>query len=338
MAKNLKKILLAITIIIVISNLTACFKPIEVSDRAFVHAIGIDYINSAFEVSLDFYNTGDIYDLITVTGNTISDALANAEKSQTKRITIGHCKLVIIGKSVSNLTNVLDFFTVANRISPNVQLAFTDEKISDLMAPFDNKSQISDIMALVQNASDLGLTVNTNLVEFYKFSGKNLGIPLPKIERIGNKLAVNGTTFFVNGIKSVDFTPSETKGMRILNNTLIAFTEPIQLMDKNGNVVVDSMKTKLVPTFSDKFLTITAKINIRCRLDDPKISVNEIPMAEDAISKAIIENCDSAIEQANKQKMDIINLNERLQMKENEGYSPLYPTKFKYDFTYNIQL
>lgn len=183
--------------------LSGCAKTtngVEVSRRALIQGLALDYISEGeqafWNVSLRFFapdssggsgneekgggsesseNTGEQTDkknassegenLLSGTGGTVMEALANAQSAYGKRITIDHCKYLIFGPSVADPAIGLKGLREREQLNPSVKLYMASETASagELLADLPG-----DFLAQAEYAEQNLRTFSVDMVDFYR--------------------------------------------------------------------------------------------------------------------------------------------------------------------------
>lgn len=134
--------LIVFIFILIFFTPVAIFSPGENKDRAIVTAVGIDKVeNGAVEVSLlTFIPTAnptynETNSVISASGQTIADALHQAQTLMGKRIGLSHAKTTIIGSSLleEDITPSIDYLSRIASLSENTILISTNGNAKDFL-------------------------------------------------------------------------------------------------------------------------------------------------------------------------------------------------------------
>lgn len=148
----MKKLIVTLILIIPLI-LTGCWDKVEIEDRAFVMAIGIDTSNQAknYVVTFQFPNVKQVSSAaggggggggqpnfsISEIGDTVFSASRHVSTRLDKRLFLGHTKAVILGKDVvsnrDKFLEVLDTLDRSYELSRKLRLLVTDGKAQDIL-------------------------------------------------------------------------------------------------------------------------------------------------------------------------------------------------------------
>lgn len=149
----MKKIKIVLLLLMILSLMTGCWDKVEIEDRAFVMAIGIDSSRQAknYIVTFQFPNVKQVTSgaggggagggkpnfSISEVGDTVFSASRHISTRLDKRLFLGHTKAVILGKDVVSNRNkfleVLDTLDRSYELSRKLRLLVTDGKAQDIL-------------------------------------------------------------------------------------------------------------------------------------------------------------------------------------------------------------
>ncbi|MDK2805992.1 MAG: spore germination protein [Thermoanaerobacterium sp.] len=152
----MKKIKVYVLLLLILSLLTGCWDKVEIEDRAFVMAIGIDTSKQAknYIVTFQFPNVKQVSSgaggsggggggggqpnfSISEVGDTVFSASRHISTRLDKRLFLGHTKAVILGKDVVSDRNkfleVLDTLDRSYELSRKLRLLVADGKAQDIL-------------------------------------------------------------------------------------------------------------------------------------------------------------------------------------------------------------
>jgi hypothetical protein len=149
----MKKIKVYVLILLILSLMTGCWDKVEIEDRAFVMAIGIDTSNQVknYIVTFQFPNVKQVSSAaggggggggqpnfsISEVGDTVFSASRHISTRLDKRLFLGHTKAVILGKDVVSDRNkfleVLDTLDRSYELSRKLRLLVADGKAQDIL-------------------------------------------------------------------------------------------------------------------------------------------------------------------------------------------------------------
>lgn len=122
-----------------------CWSSIEIEDLALVTAVGIDYEDDGYILSILIVQPENISSqggkegssttLLTSRGATIFDAVRNALLSSSRKMYWGYCEIAILGKETldKGLVALTDFMIRDYEVRPITWITVAEEKASDLL-------------------------------------------------------------------------------------------------------------------------------------------------------------------------------------------------------------
>ncbi|MEG6568722.1 Ger(x)C family spore germination protein [Thermoanaerobacterium thermosaccharolyticum] len=149
----MKKIKVYVLLLLILSLMTGCWDKVEIEDRAFVMAIGIDTSNQAknYIVTFQFPNVKQVTSAaggggggggqpnfsISEVGDTVFSASRHVSTRLDKRLFLGHTKAVILGKDVvsnrDKFLEVLDTLDRSYELSRKLRLLVAEGKAQDIL-------------------------------------------------------------------------------------------------------------------------------------------------------------------------------------------------------------
>ncbi len=147
----LKKLLIIPVCVLFIFSLSSCnatgkYKKRDIDEKIIVHALGIDMTKDGkFEVTLQMLvqqGTGSNTPIdpskansatVSQVAETIPAAIEQCETDLGKKAFLGHSELILLGKSVTDLNPILDYFINAEGISLGTFMAYTDITAKEIL-------------------------------------------------------------------------------------------------------------------------------------------------------------------------------------------------------------
>lgn len=176
--KNLKLFLI---IFICIISLSGCLHHTELDEQAIVEAVGIDYSDGKYEVTVQYFNmdgTGGSSPIdstkanvvnVSGKGECVSTALNSASVKCGKNFMYGITSVIIIGREALNqdILKTLSFAESYYQSNTSVLVASAEEKASDILdVKFkDGIISVEHLKMLLNNSSTYGLGKTTSITE-----------------------------------------------------------------------------------------------------------------------------------------------------------------------------
>ena len=155
----MKKILI---IILTLLLCTGCFDYKEINDLAIINAIGVDYENDEYVITLEILNDQIDKDSSKITsytkvghGKNLTSAIENAADKLSKQLIFNHIKLMILSKSVveNKFDNIIDLFLRNTYFRENFYVVATDNKPDDILKNITEENPVASnaITSLLEN-------------------------------------------------------------------------------------------------------------------------------------------------------------------------------------------
>ena len=276
----MKKIIL---LIILIPLTTSCTYK-EINDLAIANAIGIDYENKQYTISLqimDLKNTNNQEENQTSTtslmyigtGKTIPSAIRNINLKYPNTIYLGHLELMVIGQGVikNNIEETFDYFMRSPEARTEALLLVTDDnKAQDILNTNDEKNETfpaKDIITTIENSNQRNGKIKKIIMEDFVATNKEKGID-PIVPTIITSKNINQ-----------EYKNSKLIGMSIVkNNKLqkIKEDEPIiayNIINNNfSDIIINTTyKNKNIATV---LTNPKSNIKIKIKNNKPEININ----------------------------------------------------------------
>lgn len=167
----MKKILIIILTLLIC---TGCYDYKEINDLAIISAIGVDYENDEYIITLEILN--DQIDKAsskitsytkTGSGKTLTSAIENAADKLSKELIFNHIKLMILSKSIveTKFDNIIDLFLRNTYFRENFYvISSTDTKPEDLLNHTTNEAPIAST-AITDTLESIRYSSNTNVLK-----------------------------------------------------------------------------------------------------------------------------------------------------------------------------
>lgn len=333
--KKIAAVLLVIPIILF--SFTSCIQGHQLNETAIVQAIGIDWAEDQFEVTLQIYSpkgagastaidtSKNNSSTITSSGKTLASAIRNATLSQGKKIFTGHNRIIIIGKSMAQqgIESLFSYFNRNALTLQNVQVLLAEETAKQIITANIDQGILAaeTIQKMVDNSHENGFVY---LSPYYLFS-KNMifhngcgAVPIislvPEKESSSQSGEENSTSAKIPEVTHLNMDKTavfqdfklagtldqnETRGLLFLSNQ-IKKTIFVTEEPNTGTCSIDvyQCKTKLTTDFEDGNLTFTLKVDARASLDE--ILTSNTKFSKENSIHYLEEACKKIIEEETK--------------------------------------
>lgn len=278
----MKKALMIITGLLTIL-LTGCWSAKDLNMMSIVLGIGIDQTAELNRVQITTQvvkpeaiqstsaeggkGGGKAYTNISMSGETLFEAIRNTTHLTGKKLFFTHCELIVFGKSLAGegLENAIDFLLRDHELRPTALVAVTTDKVADIfnMESESEKVPASNILKTLkayQNTSQFKSVTLFQLTEQLK--SETTAPVLPLIATMenegGKKVGVSGMAVFKRAKMVGTLNETETRGLLWIQGNV-----------KEGIIVIDSPESK--GKFSLEITKATSKI-------EPEVKGNQIIM------------------------------------------------------------
>ena len=196
------KIFFIIFIIIFINFLTLDFLLIDVEKTALIVALGIDKLESEYEVTVQIavpeatnQSTKSNESVIYARGETLYEAVNSIGKQTGWYPKLSFCNLIILGSSVleENVMGIVDFFIRSYKVEDSAILCASEDSAKNVLnsiSPLDNISSFALSKIFVRDYNSASPILTTSLKEFargYYSKAKQGYMPLIKMINTSDK-------------------------------------------------------------------------------------------------------------------------------------------------------
>ena len=176
----MRRFKLLLLCVISVMLLSGCLPHTELDEQAIVEAIGIDYSDGEYEVTVQYFNmegTGGSSPIdstkanvvnISGKGESVSTALSSASVKCGKSFMYGITGVVVIGREAlgQDILKTLSFAESYYQSNTSVLVAAADEKASDVLGVKfkDGIISVEHLKMLLKNSQYYGLGKNINII------------------------------------------------------------------------------------------------------------------------------------------------------------------------------
>ena len=200
----MKKILI---IILTLLLCTGCFDYKEINDLAIINAIGIDYENDEYIITLEILNDQIDKDSSKITSYTkvghdknLTSAIENAADKLSKQLIFNHIKLMILSKSIieEKFENIIDLFLRNTYFRENFYvISATKNKPETLLNHTTNEAPIAST-AITDTLESIRYSSNTNVLK--KFDEMVEEVITYGIDTCFSNITLKDNEFIVDGM------------------------------------------------------------------------------------------------------------------------------------------
>lgn len=200
----MKKILI---IILTLLLCTGCFDYKEINDLAIINAIGVDYEDDEYIITLEILNDQIDKDSSKITsytkvghGKNLTSAIENAADKLSKQLIFNHIKLMILSKSIieEKLENIIDLFLRNTYFRENFYvISATKNKPETLLNHTTNEAPIAST-AITDTLESIRYSSNTNVLK--KFDEMVEEVITYGIDTCFSNITLKDNEFIVDGM------------------------------------------------------------------------------------------------------------------------------------------
>lgn len=200
----MKKILI---IILTLLLCTGCFDYKEINDLAIINAIGVDYEDDEYIITLEILNDQIDKDSSKITsytkvghGKNLTSAIENAADKLSKQIIFNHIKLMILSKSIieEKFENIIDLFLRNTYFRENFYvISATKNKPETLLNHTTNEAPIAST-AITDTLESIRYSSNTNILK--KFDEMVEEVITYGIDTCFSNITLKDNEFIVDGM------------------------------------------------------------------------------------------------------------------------------------------
>ena len=323
--------------------LCGCSTPVDIRDRAIVQAMGIDYEDNEYKITLQEYKpqssagskegSGGSENIYVISkGKTLFDALKNAEAKDGNQIFYGHSRVFLIGEDAAKegILQIAEFMNSNYQLSLNSAVMLTEGSAEKIMQKRVFRGVVPDIS--VERIEGCGKAPDTAVIdvlrEIYNLDGTCC---LPLISADGeNEVKIENCVVFKDKKPWLLLDNDETMGLTFLNGKISDAVMVTREQDQNISVNIVSEQTNLdIETNSDD-ITINVKVNAKGNISeigvihDEKIRKEHVKRVEEEIKKKIKNQVEKAFEKiVIKGKCDLFYLKQRIKNTDKNLYQQI---------------
>lgn len=344
--KSSKYLRIAAVVILVSFLFSGCDGGQRLSDLTIVQAVGIDSNKGKTQVSIQYLNldknagstdslTGNITSVAYGTSNGIGSAISSASKVLSQKVFFGQNKLIAFGSEYAkkNLVKGLDYLIRSVDSRPDVLVAMSEKKASDIVSCSENDSKlpaerIYDLLELGEETG-LGATITVNeLLNLY--AEPTSDVYLPVLTEKKKRVKCTGLAIFSQEKYATDLNTGETFGFLLVNNKIKGGAISVA-SEKLGNIGVEilSANAKRNAYFSGNTLHFDVKIKLGVMLDEVEhgttaaVKEPEIKEIERLVNRRVKYMCNSAVKKCYTHRSDPFKTGKLLSMNSLKQYNSL---------------
>ncbi len=259
-----------------VTSLSGCLPHTELDKQAIVEAVGIDYADGEYEVTVQYFNmegTGGSSPIdstkanvvnISGKGESVSTALNSASVKCGKSFMYGITSVIVMGREAlkQDILKTLSFAESYYQSNTSVLVAAADEKASDILAVKfkDGIISVEHLKMLLNNSHSYGLAGNIRVIELLREQRRICaGTILPVLSVSdggettddGKNVQITGGMLISGSRYITDISLGDMSGIQLLRknpqNTLVS----VNSGDEKVSVTIYNIKAEIKHSFSE---------------------------------------------------------------------------------------
>ncbi|MBC8569518.1 Ger(x)C family spore germination protein [Zongyangia hominis] len=223
-------------------SMSGCIPAKELNEKLIVQAIGLDSEDGEFVVTLQAYfpqgGGGQSFvdmskpnnKVVQGRGETITQAVQDAEVSQGKEVFYGHNELIIVGNTLAKegLSSISSFLNSFNELRPNIQLLVAEDTAEEIVrAQIEGGILPAQVLGkAASSGEETGYVTQCTLIDVMKsLKGDGSQIYAPVVETDQDaedktQAVFEKTAVFRSGQLAGTLTEAETRGLMWINDQI----------------------------------------------------------------------------------------------------------------------
>lgn len=280
----MKKILI---IILTLLLCTGCFDYKEINDLAIINAIGVDYENDEYVITLEILNDQIDKDSSKITsytkvghGKNLTSAIENAADKLSKQLIFNHIKLMILSKSIieEKFENIIDLFLRNTYFRENFYvISATKNKPETLLNHTTNEAPIAST-AITDTLESIRYSSNTNVLKKFDEIVEEVityGIDtcFSNITLKDNEFIVDGMSIFNNYSYKSNLSNEYVKIYNLLTDNFDRPTYTINYDNLSFTTAINN--GKINAEINNGSINVTGNLMGRIIDNDPKYNIRD---------------------------------------------------------------
>ena len=286
--------------------LSGCLPHTELDEQAIAEAIGIDYSDGKYEVTVQYFNmegTGGNSPIdstkanvvnVSGKGETVSAALESASLKCGKSFMYGITGIIILGRDVleKDILKTMSFAESYYQSNCSVLIAAADGKASDILAVKfkDGIISVEHLKMLLENSHYYGMGENTKITELLSEQRRDYaGTALPVLSAVeggeitddGKNVAITGGLLISGRTFTADLSLEDMSGLQLIGedseNTLVT----VSAEDEKVNVTIYDIDAKIKHSFPDGKLRFDIDIHANGKYTDSQLENKELAFSSE---------------------------------------------------------
>lgn len=303
--------------------MTGCIPAKELNQKLIVQAIGLDGADGEFVVTLQVYfpQSGGGQSFVDLSkpnnkvvqgrGETISQAVQDAEVSQGKQVFYGHNELIIVGNGLARegISTISSFLNSFNELRPNIQILVAEDTAEKIV-----RAQIEGgilpahvLQKAAASGEDTGYVTQCSLIDVMKSlkgDGSQIYAPMVGLDQDADdktQAVFEKTAVFKNGQLAGTLNEEESRGLLWVDDEI---TRATILVENTGygkiSCQITRASTKRRPQMQNGKILMNLRVSARAIISE-RVSGDVDPVLDehiDDIQRQICRTIEQEMEQA----------------------------------------
>lgn len=302
--KQLKTVILCLLSVCILSG---CLPHSELDKQAIVEAIGIDYSDGKYQVTVQYFNmegTGGNAPIdstkanvvnVSGKGETVSAALESASLKCGKSFMYGITGIIILGRDVleKDILKTMSFAESYYQSNCSVLIAAAEDKASDILAVKfkDGIISVEHLKMLLENSHYYGMGENIKITKLLSEQRRDYaGTALPLLKAVdsggettddGKTVAITGGLLISDNTFTADLSLEDMSGLQLIGekpeNTLVT----VSAEDEKVNVTIYDIDAEIKHSFPDGKLRFDIDIHANGKYTDSQLRNKELAFSSE---------------------------------------------------------
>lgn len=291
MAKIIKAMSIALFICLSVSG---CVPHTELNEKAIVEALGIDFEDEAYKVTIQYCNLTSSGgqskidttqpNVLTAKGNgeNVYSAMKDAELKIGRELMMGINQIIILGSAAAekSVSDILSFATTYYQVHPNMLICTAEKTAEEILSVKFTEGTLSTerLSFLFANAEKSGKTPTIRVLDLFidmKSSSRSFCLPTISVIEGDSDATEDGKTVeLIGGIAFTDakatgaLSDEEMSGLALLGGKTERFSVEAQADGKTVSIGLYDIIPEIVPVISDEGVGFRVKFSANAEFLD----------------------------------------------------------------------
>ncbi|MBQ8614104.1 MAG: Ger(x)C family spore germination protein [Ruminiclostridium sp.] len=304
--KKLSKAVKILAIAAALSFACGCIPHTELDDQGIATAVGIDFSDGEYEVTVQYFNMEGMggnapvdptkSNVINVSGkgDSVSVALESASAKCGRSFMYGITTLIVLGREAAeqDILKTLSFAESYYESNPSVLVAAAEEKAADILGVKFKEGMVSveRLEKLIRNAEEKGLCSAVTVIDLLADQHRPFAataLPVLKTADTGSDASDDGKDVLISGGMLIadrknagELTLSDLSALQLLNPDPVNTAVSADMDGEKVNVTVYDISTDIDHDFEEGRLVLDIDIRANGRYTDSQLENKDASFSE----------------------------------------------------------